>query len=182
MIQTKFVHDQVIQFPDTIPQPIAISLSALNSNQKGTISSFAQYKLNAVKFEFYPRQNVAGQTATGTGITGGAEIGPLRSLFVNNRDENYPSDTKVLENPRHRTHMPFRKFTRYTKLRAQIDVSMGGDTDITMLAKNMFISATDTDAIFGRFIVNRVSSGGITPTYQVVTTFYVTLRNLNHNL
>ncbi len=189
MIQTKFVTYRSVlnNFGDIADQTFLSLDNLLNATQLTSVSPFSHYKLNSVKFEYIPLASAIGLTALSATATTEASFPPsFVSLWVNNRDESYSTFDDITNNPRHKFHSPYVNVTRYTKLRMQIDVLMGGLTDVSILRNNTFISTNDTGAVFGRFIT-RPEPMSIFPdnetsqAYRVKTTTYVSLRNLNNN-
>ncbi len=161
--------------------------AATTSQQTAAIQGFSHYKLNAIKYEFLPTSNVVGTTGKASTVTTVSAYAPtVLSLFINNRDEVYSNFLSVSQNPRHRSHLPMARITRFTKLKPQIDVTMGA-TNVTYSAPNRFISSTDTDAVYGRFLVIPQEGGAIgaesetTQVYNLKITSYVTMNNLNVN-
>lgn len=179
----------VINF-DQLVIPFPITTNDLDSNQILAIRRFSHYRIKAVKFSLIPLYNSAGQTVnnadTGTGLQFAAAYMPsVYTLFVNNRDEVYDTTKDVQQNPRHKVHKFNAYINRYTKLSTQTTVTMGSGTSVDLLQKNCWLSTTDTDAIYGRFVVASDPSTGLPSAvlsqsfYTVRVCYYLELKNLN---
>lgn len=174
------------------PNTTDISLKNLQSEQRNAILQYSHYRINAVKFVFYPKQNAVGATVGDTEPSGGANYrngttkGVVYTLFVNNRDQIYNTRDDMIRNPKHKIHMPFRPIVRYSKIRPQLRVAMGTNTSVDLMSgKNVFISTADLNCDYGRFIFCRDQDTLGTETaasiYTYAITYYVTMKNLNVN-
>ena len=117
-----------VNFPQTVlfnsgaEKLFEITPSALTSNQQATIANFFYYRLYAVKYSFYPRENVRGNT-TGEDTVGtyqqsfsGEEQQLLGSMWNFNRDITV-SPQMLRESPTTKAHMMTRPFTRFARIR-----------------------------------------------------------------
>lgn len=190
IIHTKFTKVIPVQNITGIKE-YPLTLGILSPEQQRSIQSFSQFKLNAVRYTFTPRQNVAGATVgiTSNGdpptYTTGMSKPTILTLFDRNRDNKYDFVFEVTNNPRHRRHNPFRTITRYTKIIPQLNVNMDSTSLVDMTpARNPWISTRDLQGNFGRLIwakeeVDQIDVPDIAEDYSLHVTYYVSLKNLN---
>lgn len=185
IIHAKFTQHKSLNFANNQPWEETISLDNLGLSQLEVIKTFQFVKLNAVRMKLVPRYNAVGNTVGGWGTTNviGQNQPNFVSLFVNNRDQVYPTVASIHTNPRHRKHMHSTIIDRFTRIRPQIDVQMTKANITFTPNKNWFMASSDVQATFGRFLIGTEATppNDNTVIYDFYYTYYVTLKSLGTN-
>lgn len=161
MIRSRMVKNVVYKSNSNTPDAFNINpKNVLDSQVLVNIGLFRYYKINAIKYTFYPNSNVAGNTyvpnqSAPPGDTIPTGITPLVTAFETNPDKKYTSVKAVRTLGNAKIHQPLRKFSMYRKLKPTSNIVLGGG--ITMqsvrMNRNPWISSEDLDFNYGRLYV-----------------------------
>lgn len=165
-------------------EALKISLDFLAGEELQGIQYFQYYKINFVKFEFYPYFNAFGESvnvAGGTVTSNPTAIRPTYTLFLSNTDDSI-QQTRILNHPNARRHNSRSNWRRMTKVKTTAEVGVSGATDVDVkFPRRLMISTEDFPTFGNLFVTTGLSPSGtvtsVNPQYEVRSTFYVTMYN-----
>lgn len=167
---------------------VSIALNEVfSANELNVLEAFTHYKLNAVKVEFIPKQNAVGSTyfsnqETPPAVSKGVIADNIVTCFVNNRDLAFSDYKDLMRMQNHKVHRFNSYIKRYTKVRPQVDLSMGETSASVVMRRNVWMSTRDNDVVFGRLMYSAIREGEtpacakITQFYDIHVTMYISLK------